>query len=90
MGDRISKTIKTEYVFQELYKLPSGFELPTDRTKPWGTSHAILCCKDVINEPFAVVNADDFYGRSAFEKMAKGLQEENDDYYMKMTFRRFF
>ena len=82
VGDRISKTIKTEYVFQELYKLPDGFELPTDRTKPWGTSHAILCCKDVIKEPFAVVNADDFYGRSAFEKMAKALQEENDDYYM--------
>lgn len=82
VGDRISKTIKTEYVFQELYKLPKGFELPADRTKPWGTSHAILCCKDVINEPFAVVNADDFYGRSAFEKMAKALQEENDDYYM--------
>ena len=82
VGNRISKTIKTEYVFQELDKLPSGFELPADRTKPWGTSHAILCCKDVINEPFAVVNADDFYGRSAFEKMAKALQEENDDYYM--------
>ena len=82
VGNRISKTIKTEYVFQELDKLPSGFELPADRTKPWGTSHAILCCKDVINEPFAVVNADDFYGRSAFEKMAKALQEENNDYYM--------
>ena len=82
VGNRISKTIKTEYVFQELDKLPSGFELPADRTKPWGTSHAILCCKDIINEPFAVVNADDFYGRSAFEKMAKALQEENDDYYM--------
>ena len=82
VGNRISKIIKTEYVFQELDKLPSGFELPADRTKPWGTSHAILCCKDVINEPFAVVNADDFYGRSAFEKMAKALQEENDDYYM--------
>ncbi len=82
VGNRISKTIKTEYVFQELDKLPVGFELPADRTKPWGTSHAILCCKDVINEPFAVVNADDFYGRSAFEKMAKALQEENDDYYM--------
>ena len=82
VGDRISKKVKTEYVFQEINDLPEGFSCPADRSKPWGTSHAILCCKDVINEPFAVVNADDFYGKSAFKKMAKVLREDNDDYYM--------
>ena len=82
VGKRIEKKIKTEYVFQEINDLPEGFTAPADRTKPWGTTQAILTCKDVINEPFAVVNADDFYGYSAFEKMANFLKEDNDDYAM--------
>ncbi len=60
VGKRIEKYIEVEYVFQEMDKLPNGFKLQTDRTKPWGTGHAILCTKDKVNEPFAVINADDF------------------------------
>lgn len=59
--------IETAYVFQDL-KAFVGEDVPADRTKPWGTAHAVLCCKGVVNEPFAVINADDFYGRDAFEK----------------------
>ena len=66
IGDRLSKHIEVEYAFQEIDKLPHGFELPEGRTKPWGTSHALICARPVINEPFAVLNADDYYGKSAF------------------------
>ena len=65
--------IEVEYVFQELDKLPAGFKVPEGREKPWGTNHAILMAKEVIHEPFAIINADDFYGRDAFEVMAKHL-----------------
>jgi NDP-sugar pyrophosphorylase family protein len=82
VGNRIEKKVKVEYVFQEIDKLPEGYTCPEGREKPWGTAHAILCCKDVVNEPFAVVNADDFYGRSAFVKMAEFLKSDSDDYAM--------
>lgn len=82
VGSRIAKKIKVEYVFQEIDKLPDGFTAPDDRQKPWGTAHAILCCKDVVNEPFAVVNADDFYGRSALQKVADFLKQEENNYCM--------
>ena len=82
VGKRIEKMIDVEYVYQELYKLPEGFVCPETREKPWGTAHAILCCKDAVKEPFAVVNADDYYGRSAFEQIYKELVSENDDYCM--------
>ena len=82
VGKRIANRVKVEYVFQETDALPDGYVCPADRTKPWGTAHAILCCKNVVNEPFAVVNADDFYGHSAFVKMAEFLQADNDDYCM--------
>ena len=68
IGARVEPHIKVEYAFQELNNLPIGYELPGDRTKPLGTAHAVLCCKDVVNEPFAMINADDFYGRDAFIK----------------------
>lgn len=68
IGARVEPHIKVEYAFQELNNLPIGYELPSDRTKPLGTAHAVLCCKDVVNEPFAMINADDFYGRDAFIK----------------------
>ncbi|MBQ7211990.1 MAG: nucleotidyltransferase [Muribaculaceae bacterium] len=70
---KYSDSIPTEVVFQSLDKLPEGFTCPTDRTKPWGTNHAIMMGETVINEPFAVINADDFYGRNTFEVMAKEL-----------------
>ncbi len=82
VGKRIAKRVKVEYVFQETDVLPEGFTCPEERQKPWGTAHAILCCKDVVKEPFAVVNADDYYGRSAFCKIAEFLKQDPDDYCM--------
>lgn len=70
--------IPVEVVFQSTDALPEGFTCPADRTKPWGTNHAVLMGKDVIKEPFAVINADDFYGRDAFAVMAKELMRERD------------
>ena len=70
--------VPVEVVFQSTDKLPEGYTCPTDRTKPWGTNHAVLMGKDVIKEPFAVINADDFYGRQAFEVIAKELSKEHD------------
>lgn len=69
IGNRIEKQIEVEYVYQELDALPSGFTKPEERVKPWGTGQAVLCCKDVIKEPFAVINADDYYGKEAFVKV---------------------
>ena len=71
--------IPTEVVFQSVNDLPEGFTCPPERTKPWGTNHALLMGKEVINEPFAIINSDDFYGRNSFEVMAKELMslEEN-------------
>lgn len=82
VGNRIAKIIDVEYVYQELDKLPEGFVCPEGREKPWGTAHAILCCKDTVKEPFAVVNADDYYGRSAFEKIYNELVKDSPDYCM--------
>ena len=66
--------IEVEYVYQELDKLPAGFSVPEGREKPWGTNHAILMAKEAIHEPFAIINADDFYGRDAFVVMADHLR----------------
>ncbi|MDD6564819.1 MAG: sugar phosphate nucleotidyltransferase [Clostridiales bacterium] len=66
VGKRIEKMIDVDYVFQELDKLPEGYSVPEERVKPWGTAHAVLCAKDVISSPFAVINADDFYGKSSY------------------------
>lgn len=82
VGARFEKRIAVEYVFQELDKLPAGFSLPAGRTKPWGTTHAILMADHVIREPFAAINADDFYGRSAYDVMAKHLMSGAPDYAM--------
>lgn len=71
--------IPTEVVFQSVDALPEGFTCPEDRTKPWGTNHAVLMGKDVIKEPFAVINSDDFYGRNSFEVLAKALSNLPDD-----------
>ena len=73
IGDKLSKKIRVEYAFQEYDSLPGGFTAPAERTKPYGTVHAVLCAKSVINEPFAVINADDYYGRDAFAAMAESL-----------------
>lgn len=78
IGNRISKIIDTAYVYQEVYKVPSNFKVPQDRIKPWGTAHAVLCCKDIVNTPFMVINADDFYGSTSFEEIGKFLSEVKD------------
>lgn len=67
VGDRIAKVMPVEYVYQQLDSIPDGFEVAPGRTKPWGTGQAVLMCKDVVREPFAVINADDFYGAQAFK-----------------------
>lgn len=67
VGKRIEKRIDTEYVFQDMENIPAGFTVPEGRTKPWGTGHAIYCCKDTIKTPFAIINADDYYGQGAFK-----------------------
>lgn len=69
IGNRIAKKIPVEYVFQEIDALPNGFTKPEERMKPWGTGHAVLCCKGIVKDAFAVINADDFYGKDAFIKV---------------------
>lgn len=74
VGSHFAGRIQVEYVFQELSQLPGGFSIPTGRTKPWGTTHATLAAATVVNEPFAVINADDFYGRRTFDVLARWLE----------------
>ena len=69
IGDRISNITEVAYAFQEIDDLPGNFTKPADRTKPWGTGHAVLAAKKVLSEPFAVINADDYYGKEAFVKL---------------------
>ena len=79
IGNRIEKVIEVEYAFQNLQNIPDGFEVPEERVKPWGTAHAVLSCKDLIDGPFAVINADDYYGRDAFQKIYDYLSTHEDD-----------
>ena len=69
IGDRLSKIMDVRYAYQQLEDLPAGYTVPEGRTKPWGTSHAILAARDVIDAPFAVINADDYYGPEAFREI---------------------
>ena len=78
IGNRIKEQINVEYVFQELDDLPEGFEVPEGRTKPWGTGQAVLCYKDVVKEPFVIINADDYYGKEAFVKLYDFLVSGED------------
>jgi NDP-sugar pyrophosphorylase family protein len=73
---KLNGRVKTEYVIQELNSYTGEFNLPVERTKPWGTAHAVLCAKEAIKEPFAVINADDFYGRDAFDKAVQFLTND--------------
>lgn len=79
VGDRISRYIDVEYAYQELDTLPDGFSVPEGREKPFGTGHAILSCKDIVKGPFAVINADDYYGVHAFREIFRYLSEHEDD-----------
>jgi len=82
VGSRFEKRVPVEYVLQELNKLPEGFSVPAGRSKPWGTTHAILMGADVIHEPFAVINADDFYGAEGYRVLVGHLTSGSPDYAM--------
>ncbi len=79
VGGRFEGKIEVDYTFQELGNLPEGFSVPEGRTKPWGTGQAILSCKDIVNEPFAVQNADDFYGAEAYQVIAEEFAQMPED-----------
>ena len=82
IGSKFEKRAPVEYAFQELDKLPRGFAVPTTRKKPWGTGHAILMGADAIGEPFAAINADDFYGAASYRVLYDQLLSDNSDYSM--------
>ena len=82
IGARFEKRIAVDYVFQEVGKLIPGFSVPIERTKPWGTTHAILMAANAIHEPFGVINADDFYGAGSYRVLAQHLQSGTSDYGM--------
>ena len=78
VGKRLEKAVHVEYAFQELDMLPEGYTIPEGREKPWGTAHAILCAKQYLTEPFATINADDYYGPEAFQLIHDQLISSND------------
>lgn len=78
IGDRACEHFEVQYAFQSLDDIPKGIEVPEGREKPWGTSHALYACRDIIDAPFAVINADDYYGIDAFEKLYKYLKTYDD------------
>lgn len=79
IGNRMEQYVEVSYVYQDIENLPAGFCVPEGRVKPWGTGHAILSCIDEIDGPFAVINADDYYGREAFQKIYQKLISTKDD-----------
>jgi hypothetical protein len=79
VGQHIEPFMEVRYAFQQVDMLPAPYAVPEERTKPWGTGHAVLCCKDLIDAPFAVINADDYYGASAFQTAYDALSAMEDD-----------
>jgi UTP-glucose-1-phosphate uridylyltransferase len=79
VGNRISRRMEVHYAFQDIADLPEGFKVPEGRVKPWGTGHAVLSCSNLIDEPFAVINADDYYGRNAFRLIHDYLGSIRDE-----------
>lgn len=82
VGVRFERRIAVDYVFQELENIPAPFTVPAGRTKPWGTTQAVLAAANTIHEPFAVINADDFYGAESYRVLAEHLKSGSDDYAM--------
>jgi len=80
IGNRLEDKIQVEYVLQGLQDIPEGYQIPEDRVKPWGTAHATLVARNIVKEPFAVINADDFYGYDAYEKAANFLRNNDNQY----------
>lgn len=85
IGKRVEDKIEVKYAFQELDMLPDGYSLPENRIKPWGTAHAILCCKDLVNGCFAVINSDDFYGQESYKVLADFLNNKANDNHFAMV-----
>lgn len=94
VGDRVAGKMQVEYVFQDIHNLPEGYSVPEGREKPWGTGHAVLSCLSVVDGPFVVINADDYYGKEAFQIIYDFLTSHQDDekyqytmvgYYLKNT-----
>lgn len=79
IGKGISRYIQVEYVYQDLYDIPEGYTVPEGRVRPWGTGHAVLSCRNSLDGPFAVINADDYYGRNAFSLIYDSLNKNVDD-----------
>jgi dTDP-glucose pyrophosphorylase len=79
IASHFEKHIRVEYAFQDMLDLPPGFSVPSERKKPWGTAHAIRACRHVVKEPFAVINADDFYGAESFRMLGEALQHTDPD-----------
>ena len=79
VGHRMERFFEVHYIYQELTRLPEGYAVPEGRQKPWGTAHAVACCRGVVDAPFAAINADDFYGRGAFEAVYRFLKESTDE-----------
>ena len=84
IGTRMEKIFHVDYVFQELTCLPEGFAVPEGRKKPWGTAHAVACCRGIVDGPFAVINSDDFYGREAYEDIYRFLTENETPHHYAM------
>ena len=84
IGARMEKWFHVDYVYQELDRLPEGFAVPEGRKKPWGTAHAVACCRGVVEGPFAVINSDDFYGRGAYEAIFRFLTENETPHHYAM------
>lgn len=82
IGQKFASRVQVEYAYQEVTRVPAGFALATERTKPWGTGHAVLSALEVVHEPFAVINADDFYGAASFRALAEHLRSGTADYAM--------
>lgn len=76
IGKRVEKYFEVKYIYQQLEMLPEGYAVPEGRVKPWGTGHAVLCCKGAVDGPFAVINSDDYYGRSAYQKLYEFLTSD--------------
>ena len=85
IGNRVSRYMQVEYVFQDVQNIPDAYKVPNERVKPWGTGHAILSCMGVVQGPFAVINADDYYGSEAFEIIYSFLAEHQDDHKYRYT-----
>ena len=79
IGRRMEKYFDVKYAYQQLDRLPQGYSVPASRTRPWGTGHAVLCCKDLVDGPFAVINADDYYGRSAYQSLYDFLSADRPE-----------